>query len=241
MQKQIAIIKSDLHGLRKALTNVATESPCVLTVDGESTCIFCSPNYFEELAVGYLAGRGIITAKEDIAMIASDEHGVTINLKPQKGQAEACAIGIIGKAPFDLEPEQVGKKLAAFNLDIAKIKAVMKEFIKPSLTYLQTRGVHSAAVGCGEKQLFWAEDVARYNAFSKALGYCVLNELNMADKYIMLSGRISGDMVRQAKIVGVKLMVAKGTPLGQAIDLARGFGIGIIGLVKGENCNIYNL
>lgn len=241
MQKKIAIIKSNAEGLQKDVIDVAAEIACVFTVNGESTCIYCSPGCLPELAAGYLAGNGIIHSKQDIAVLVSDERSVTITLHGSGKRGNACAMGIIGQSSFALEPAQVQEKLAAFSLNTESIKMMMNEFIQLSPTYKKTRGVHSAAVGHGEKRLFWVEDVARFNAFNKAIGYCILNQLNLQDKYIMLSGRISAEMVKQAYHAGIKLLIAKATPLSEAVELARAFNIGIVGLVQGGNCNIYHL
>ena len=241
MQKEIAIIKSDAEGLRKTIIDVAEEIACTITVDGESMCLHCSPGYLPELAVGFLAGQGAIKSRRDIAKLESDENSVNILLKDGREGQDACAVGIIGQSPFTLEPHEVQVKLAAFHLSTESIKAAMEEFIGLSATYKKTRGVHSIAVGHGERRLFWVEDVARFNAYNKAMGYCILQDLDMQDKCILLSGRVSAEMVKQAHHAGIKLLIAKASPLSQAVDWARLLNIGLIGLVQGGNCNIYHL
>ena len=74
----------------------------------------------------------------------------------------------------------------------------MERNLNSSKLFKDTGGVHSVAIFDKNKEIAIREDVAKHNAMDKAIGHCVLNEISLKDKVIVVSGRISLEMILKA-------------------------------------------
>jgi formate dehydrogenase accessory protein FdhD len=111
-----------------------------------------------------------------------------------------------------------------------------------ALLFRKTGGVHVAAVfdGNGNVAAF-AEDVGRHNAVDKAIGMGALNKTDFGSSFLVLSGRLTGDIVLKAARVGLPMLASLAAAVDAGIAVARDTQITLIGFVRGHRMNIYNL
>jgi FdhD protein len=84
------------------------------------------------------------------------------------------------------------------------------------------------------------EDVGRHNALDKVIGWAFLEgRLPLADHLVMVSGRASFELVQKSLVAGVPVLCAVSAPSSLAVDLAREFGMTLVGFLRGERFNIY--
>lgn len=204
-----------------------------------------SPSHLQELAVGVLLGEGYLQSVADIQAILYQKtpQGYRLDVTATEPE-EAYARGVLADQdalPFTLS--DCNRRLLPFGLDCQKVPEMMERFVKKSTVFQQTGGVHCGGVAVGDELLFFAEDIARYQAFHKSLGYAaqIKQEAFSAAPYLLISGRVSAQMILACARVGVKLLISKSAPLSQAVQLAQQYQVGLLGFVRGTRFHVYHL
>lgn len=84
------------------------------------------------------------------------------------------------------------------------------------------------------------EDVGRHNALDKMIGLCLMKDnFPLSNHIVLLSGRVSFELVQKASKAGIPIIVAKGAPTSLAIDEAYAQNITIVGFCKDKSFNVY--
>ena len=106
----------------------------------------------------------------------------------------------------------------------------------------QTGGVHGCALFDEKGELLLScEDVGRHNALDKLLGTLARNTvLDVQQKIVFLSGRISFELVQKVLVAGISVLVAVGAPSNLAINMAKRFNLTLIGFSRDGGFNVYH-
>lgn len=114
------------------------------------------------------------------------------------------------------------------------------ELLAAQEVFRRTGGTHAAALFDPSGTLGAVmEDVGRHNAVDKALGHMVLSGENGGGKGLMLSGRLSYEMVLKAGRAGIPLVCSVSAPTALGIDVGERIGVTLVGFVRGAGFNIY--
>ncbi|MEM0111581.1 MAG: formate dehydrogenase accessory sulfurtransferase FdhD [Candidatus Bathyarchaeia archaeon] len=230
---------------------IAEEKPLHLFIGGTHyATIFCTPATLKEFVVGHLLSEGIVKKIDEIREISFDGDSCyvtltpTVNIKarlrlaPSFSRVILSACGGLGGYNFFKRIKRIESK--------AKVRAeVILECIKDlnllSEMYKRTRGVHAAMISDIDKKVFTlAEDAGRHNAVDKVIGAWALKRLDFENCVLVLSGRLTGDIVYKAAIMGVPIVASLAAALNSGVEIAKKANITLIGLVRGEGMTIYS-
>lgn len=214
--------------------------------------LLCSPEHLEELVYGYLYSEGVITAKEDILELNLNEDSgkamVQIaredlfsfsgdQLVGETTVTTACGKG--RKVSFPVVRDGSDEKIEPLSVEAEDVFRLIRQFNKSSDLFLRTGGVHSCAL-CSATQILYArDDIGRHNALEKLLGRAMLDGLDLKDKVILTTGRMSSEIVDKVILRAVPVLISRSAPTDQAIDHAKKAGLKLIGFVRGKRMNVY--
>ncbi len=89
------------------------------------------------------------------------------------------------------------------------------------------------------KSWSFAEDIGRHNAVDKVIGSCILNNMPFAGKLLLVSCRISSEIVSKCLSCGIPVLASVAAPTGLAADMAEKYGVTLVGFVRQDRLNIY--
>ena len=100
--------------------------------------------------------------------------------------------------------------------------------------------MHCVALCDRENILVINEDVARHNALDKVIGESLEKEIYLKDKIVILSGRVSLEMILKCAKLNIPIIISKSDPTSLSVALAKMLNITLVGFVRGNKMNIYS-
>lgn len=230
---------------------VVSEAPVTLFVnDEELVTLVCTPESLEELAVGFLCGEGILTGPEDLKTVKvnAGEGLVWVETLSPAPASETFLRRYIttccgkGRASFYFVNDARGIKPlapAGFSITLPEITALSAMLEARARLFRSTGGAHGAALCRPQEFIAFYEDVGRHNAVDKILGHCFLNLIPLSDKAIVLSGRVSSEILIKVARMGIPMIISRSAPTDLALEMAEDLGVTIAGFVRGNRVNLY--
>ena len=232
---------------------VAVEEPLQIRLgDRDFAITMRTPGQDRELAAGFLFTEGVIQNPNQIRSITSDDRGaVTVELVPRcrsrfrvakflrdvelRRMRQSLHRRIAKSADCTAPPHRVPK------VDAAVIPQLPEKLRQSQPVFSHTGGLHGAGLfNAAGDLLAVREDVGRHNAVDKLIGAMFLeSKTPLHENILMLSGRISFELVQKALMAGIPIVAAVGAPSSLAIETALHFGMTLIGFLRGPRYNVY--
>lgn len=129
-----------------------------------------------------------------------------------------------------------------WRVDSKTIRALPQKLHEAQQVFSQTGGLHASALFARDGELrLLREDVGRHNALDKLVGARFLeNKIPLCDGIVLLSGRVSFELVQKAVVAGVQFVAAIGAPSSLAVEVARRFDLTLVGFLRDDRFNIYS-
>ncbi|PEJ37021.1 formate dehydrogenase family accessory protein FdhD [Bacillus pseudomycoides] len=231
---------------------VVTESPVTIKLNGEEyVTVVCTPNYIEDMVIGFLISEGIIASYENIdeLWIQKDKgvaHVKTSQINPlyqtlyNKRYVTSCC-GKSRQGFVFVNDAAKAKTLHDIHVTITPEECfhLMSTLQQSSTTFRQTGGVHNTALCDRNTVLISRMDIGRHNALDKIYGHCLRNNISVKGKIIAFSGRISSEILLKVSKIGCEIVLSKSAPTKLALQLAHDLGITVVGFIRNDSCNIY--
>jgi FdhD protein len=209
-----------------------------------------------ELAVGFCVTEGIASDPADVTEVAycldepADQHYnvVTVALRTpldldehERHFVANASCGLCGKAT--LEQLEVACQRVAPGPRVPRevIVSLPQRLRAAQAVFETTGGLHAAACFDAAGSLTaLREDVGRHNALDKLIGRAALDQrLPLSDQVLLVSGRVSFEIVQKAAVAGIPFVCAVSAPSSLAVDAARQLGLTVVGFLRGDHFNVY--
>lgn len=232
IKKSIAeynILKLKNGELKNERDALICEAALIIFVNGEKIAnLLCSSDSLKELAVGFLQSKGIVNRKEDIKDIRVDKNRKEVYITKEN----VCS-------SLHNNTNCSRKIESCANIDIKKVLALGKKINDMSKLFMLTGGTHSCALCSWDKVILFKEDIGRRNAIYKVLGKALLEGINLENKIIFTTGRVSSDIVESIARMKIPILISRSAPTNKAVDIARKINLVLVGFVRGDRMNIY--
>jgi FdhD protein len=244
---------------RERIEKLAVEEPLEIRLGGRRfTLTMRTPGNDEELAAGFLFAEGFINDASELGEIrrvrgrkgAPEPNAIDIilnvpadglrtRLKRNFTMSSSC--GVCGKTSIDSIRRRVMPPSDSARVAPTTILALASKLRDGQRVFAATGGLHGAAIfDLDGTMLAIREDIGRHNAVDKLIGYALANAmLPLARNIVMVSGRLSFEIVQKAAAAGVPILAAVSAPSSLAVELAEEIGTTLVGFLRDGTFNIY--
>ena len=216
-----------------------------------------TPGNDEELAVGFLHSEGLIGPRDvdsvelaSPAAVAHPDNTVTVRLvRPfdagliaTRHFVASASCGICGKASLDDVGMRCGVLPPGPRVARTTVLSLPDRLRATQRIFEVTGGLHASGLFDPAGGLVaMREDVGRHNALDKLIGAMLLTgRMPLGDTVLMVSGRVSFEIVQKAATAGIPVICAVSAPTDLAVEAAERVGMTLVGFLRGDGFNIYS-
>lgn len=234
---------------------VAEEVPIALSYDGTTQAVLmASPDDLIDFAYGFSLTEEFISDPDEIENIdiVPLSRGIDVQIalrvdrreafrKRRRSMAGPVGCGLCGIESIDAAMRDISEvKRTDVHFDQDEIFAAAREICGKQILNNATRAVHAAAFYEKNKGIIAIrEDVGRHNALDKLCGYLFYNRKDVSSGFIVVTSRLSVEMVQKAAVSGVSTLVAVSAATAEAIRIGQKCNMTLIGRTREKDFEIY--
>lgn len=257
--RQVARTRFEGGAVEMRADRVACEEPLEIQVNGEAVAVVMrTPGDDLELAAGFLITERIVAS---LAEIASLHHGSSGDAERADNVVRATlasglrfdaerlrrntfagsSCGVCGKASLEAALACAPPLTDDAHFPAAFFTGLPERLREAQHVFDATGGLHGAALfDAHGATVCVREDVGRHNAVDKVIGWAArANRLPLLGCALLVSGRISFEIVQKALAARVPAIAAVSAPTSLAVDLAERAGIALVAFLRGERMSVY--
>lgn len=237
------------RGMSRRPDDLVVEAPLELHLDDTTLAVLMrTPGHDTELAAGWLLVESGTSAPEHIRQLRgcwkneTDAIEITLaaGVEPPRPRSfvTGAACGVCSADQLTLGPA-IATCEKVLSADVAR--ELPDALRRGQRAFERTGGLHAAALATYDGVLGPVrEDVGRHNAVDKVLGRALMEgELPATDRLLVVSGRVSFEIVQKAVAAGVSGIVAVSAPSSMAVDLCEEYGLVLVGMMRRDHFNVY--
>jgi FdhD protein len=234
--------------------SVPRETPVALTYNRATHAVMlATPADLEDFAIGFSLSEGIVGSAEDILALDVVEvpNGIECRMDLADGRLDAltkrqrrlagpsgCGLCGLDSLAAAIRPAPAVPAGRAFTP--AMIQDAMRSMPDAQTLNAATHAVHAAAFWTPDQGLVaLREDVGRHNALDKLAGALARPGITVSNGLVLLSSRISVEMVQKAATLGAPVVAAISAPTSLAIEVANRAGITLIGVARDDGFEVF--
>ncbi|MBB6252770.1 formate dehydrogenase accessory sulfurtransferase FdhD [Nitrospirillum iridis] len=238
---------------------VAEETAVAVSYDQAAYAVLmATPRDLEDFALGFSVTEGIITGREDIAeldMVVVPE-GVNVRLWLATAPGEALerrrrrlagpmGCGLCGLESLAEATRALPVVPQGFVVDADQVAAARDDLANHQPLFEETRAVHAAGFwlagtdGGPGHMVAVREDVGRHNALDKLAGALIRKGVDAAAGMVVMSSRVSVELVQKAAAMGVPMLIAVSAPSALAIRTADAAGITLVAVARRDGFEVF--
>jgi FdhD protein len=238
---------------------LAVEEPLEIRLAGRRfTLTMRTPGHDEELAAGFLFAEGFINHARELGEIrrvrgrkgAPEPNAIDVVLnvpadglrtRLKRNFVMSASCGVCGKTSIESIRRRVEPPSDTARVAPATLLTLSERLREGQRVFAATGGLHGAAIfSLDGAMIAIREDVGRHNAVDKVIGYALTNEMvPLSHHLMMVSGRLSFEIVQKAAAAGVPILAAVSAPSSLAVELAEEVGTTLVGFLRDGSFNIY--
>jgi FdhD protein len=233
---------------------VPEETALALTYNGGTYAVMMgTPQDLADFAIGFSLNEGIVNSVDDIASldVIDLEDGIELRMwlapelaerisarRRQIAGPTGCGLCGIDSIAEAVRPSAIVPKGRSF---MAREIMTALASVEPLQTINhETRAVHAAAFWTPAQDIIaLREDVGRHNALDKLAGHLAQSRTDASEGLVVLTSRVSVEMVQKSASIGVPLIVAVSAPTALAIRTAESAGITLVAIARGDGFEVF--
>jgi FdhD protein len=230
------------------------EVAVALVYDGATHAVMmASPSDLEDFAYGFSLSEGIVASSQEIEALEVVEHDAGIELRMwlakdrglelarrRRSLTGPTGCGLCGIESLEAAVTKITPVDSDARFTAADIENAMAALPAEQLLNQRTRAVHGAGFWNREEGVVAViEDVGRHNALDKLIGKLMRNGVDVRRGLILLTSRVSVEMVQKAAAAGAPLIAAVSAPTKLALDTADAAGITLVAIVRQDGFEVF--
>jgi FdhD protein len=233
---------------------IPSEVAIAITYGGSTQAVMmATPCDLEDFAIGFSVTEGLIRTPADISSldVVEEDEGIELRMWLAQDLAEnysrrrrllagptGCGLCGIESLTEAVKPPRQVESGAVFRP--AEISEAMALLPGAQPMNRETRAMHAAGFWMpGEGFVAVREDVGRHNALDKLVGHLARTGRDAALGIIVLTSRVSVEMVQKAAAIGAPVIAAVSAPTALAIRMADAAGITLVATAREDSFEVF--
>jgi FdhD protein len=233
---------------------IPEETAIALTYNGGTYAVMMgTPKNLGDFAVGFSLTEGIVQSADEIEQldVVDLDDGIELRMWIAPAKADRlsvrrrhiagptgcglCGIDSIAEA---LRPAAIVRHACEFSPQ--QVMTAMQAIPSLQKINIETRAVHAAAFWTPARGIIaLREDVGRHNALDKLAGALALENVATDDGMVLLTSRVSVELVQKTATIGAPLMVAVSAPTALAVRMADAAGITLAAIARSDGFEVF--